>query len=336
MIEGPFLKIRNTSKSFDTQYLYKSVPRANRPLPYYRTIGSASAPWALSGLSNALSSAQVSRMQIRTYAKAYDAWHRKANAKAQMALNALELKSSMAMIAKRAQQLYHAARAIRKLRFGDAFDALDVSRSQRKRMKAKYPADAWLELTFGWKPLIQDIGTAVEVLQRDFPSERIRSMAFDVEDIKYPWDGGSSTFGVVKVHYALGGRMVVTNPNLLLANQLGFVNPVAVAWDWVPFSFVVDWFLPVNKFLNSFSNDFGFEVAEPSVAWSAVCGLEQKFEYADPKDGYSRGFRFDRRLTPFWRPGLFDRVQLPKLDTWLAATSISLLMQQFSRIRSAS
>lgn len=51
--------------------------------------------------------------------------------------------------------------------------------------------------------------------------------------------------------------MFVENPNLHRATTLGLTNPAAIAWELVPFSFVVDWFIPIGNFLNSWTDFLG-------------------------------------------------------------------------------
>jgi hypothetical protein len=43
----------------------------------------------------------------------------------------------------------------------------------------------------------------------------------------------------------------MSNPQLATINSLGLTNPIAVAWELVPFSFAVDWFLPVGNTLSA-------------------------------------------------------------------------------------
>jgi hypothetical protein len=49
-----------------------------------------------------------------------------------------------------------------------------------------------------------------------------------------------------------------------LLSNLGLINPLSVAWEVVPFSFVIDWFIPVNKWLNSLTADAGLELLDLS------------------------------------------------------------------------
>jgi hypothetical protein len=43
--------------------------------------------------------------------------------------------------------------------------------------------------------------------------------------------------------------------------ETGITNPLLVAWDAVPLSFVVDWFLPVNNWLKQLDTYSGFTLA---------------------------------------------------------------------------
>lgn len=46
-------------------------------------------------------------------------------------------------------------------------------------------------------------------------------------------------------------RFKINNPDLLLPAKVGLTNPLSVAWELIPFSFVVDWFLPIGKYLDA-------------------------------------------------------------------------------------
>lgn len=56
---------------------------------------------------------------------------------------------------------------------------------------------------------------------------------------------------LVRFDFAIG------NPALHAAAQLGLINPVNLAWNLLPYSFVVDWFLPVDGFLSALSAPWG-------------------------------------------------------------------------------
>ena len=46
---------------------------------------------------------------------------------------------------------------------------------------------------------------------------------------------------------------------LVLFSQLGLVNPLEIVWEWFPYSFVVDWMLPVGGWFSVLFGDFGYD-----------------------------------------------------------------------------
>jgi hypothetical protein len=120
-------------------------------------------------------------------------------------------------------------------------------------------ASTYLEMHFGWEPMVQDIYDAVEVLQEPIKDVRIRAAASRFVKSKVyiggEWDGSSQWDYGRDYRVKYGCDVAVANPNLWLANQLGLLNPLTIAWELVPFSFVADWFFNVEQFL-SFGTDF--------------------------------------------------------------------------------
>jgi len=308
-------------------------------MPYQLTKTVALSPWTRIMVDNTNSVFSTGNID-RTYALAYDRFHTKAFAQAQLALSLRESGKSMAMIANRAGQLFRAARALKNLRFGDFSRELGLTSirgAPRERLNAKWfkqsatksLSDTWLEYTFGWVPLIQDIGQAIEVLQQDFKSRPVIGSATSFGTTTRPWDGGSEEASASLVKVRIRGTPVITNPNHLLAKQLGFTNPSLVIWDAIPFSFVVDWFVPVSKFLTSFDNEVGYEIKGRSKGvWADTWGF---FHHIDGGLGGCSVRFFERSLpTSFPRPDLSSRMRVPELSPWLAATSVSLAVQQLS------
>ncbi len=176
--------------------------------------------------------------------------------------NLLEAKQSLGMIAGVASSLLGAVKAVRKGDVNGVVKSLGLSgkkgaktKVQRVLNKSKPVADKWLELHFGWVPLVQDIGSAMDNLQSPhFGERRVRGQARDRYQRRTEL---SSQYGHTVQTVDASGNVKyqilfrVTNPNAFLANQLGFTNPLAVAWEAVPYSFVVDWFSNVGQVLSS-------------------------------------------------------------------------------------
>lgn len=312
----------------------------------YQTTGSPTPTTFVTGRAYQMGSAAID--QKPGLPSVYDQFWRKASggAKASLGITLLEWKSSFGMIATQAGSLWQAMRALRR---GDVYNCVRLLGARpdhrAKRVKDKYDRgwrldSLWLELNFGWAPLVDDIGKAVAVLGQEIPTKRVRARGKSILDYNYTytwpqgriWDNG---LGYIRYEYV--GDVISVNANLLLAKQLGLTNPIAVAWDAVPFSFVVDWFLPVNKFLSSFDAELGVSVANLSTSRGCfVSGQQGRVVSDDPSlnFGWMSEFRDFRRQAvgslPF--PGFVDRLPPVTWDLWRAATSVALVVQQLGAI----
>lgn len=130
------------------------------------------------------------------------------------------------------------------------------------RRVAERAADAWLTWWFGVAPTIGDITTSLEQASEPLPDgENYQGYAKCLIDSR----GGSATAFVNTGLYEVwtGARVLLTNPNLYLASQLGLVNPAAVAFEIIPFSFLADWAFDVSSFISSFTDFVGCSVTMP-------------------------------------------------------------------------
>jgi hypothetical protein len=246
-----------------------------------------------------------------------------------------ERKSALEMIAKRGLQFTSFLRAVKRFRFGDAAKALGLSRAQvPKGLRAKGRAFSSnvLEYSFGWAPLVGDIGNAVETLQKGVPPSLVRGRATErfaesfvgLEGVNTKTHTIRQTIGV-----QYGAKVLVSNPNLFLANQLGFVNPVAVVWELIPFSFLVDYVVNVSDFLNSFTDLWGVSLIDQYA--TEVISVHSDETLFGPTVTPPRLWTGDTRIVNRW-PGAFLppglRIQQWSLSPQRATTSIALLLQQ--------
>lgn len=124
-------------------------------------------------------------------------------------------------------------------------------------------------------------------------------------------------------------RVRVTNPNLLLFNQLGLVNPAYVLWDAVPFSFVADWFLPVGRYLQSYSDWVGLHLDDPMTTYHWR-GMETGPDAHNA--GYSCSYNTYRTDRVLGVPSLKfpAEARLSDGDLWKAVTSAALIIQKIT------
>jgi len=82
--------------------------------------------------------------------------------------------------------------------------------------------------------------------------------------------------------------IVIEDPNVFRLNQLGFVNPAVIAWELVPFSFVVDWFSNVGMVLSSYTDFVGMSLQ--NACTTSYAEYHDNFYYKghDPNNWFGR------------------------------------------------
>lgn len=247
-----------------------------------------------------------------------------------------ERQQTFNMIAEHAIRLRKAFQAVRRRRFHLAAKILGIKKPKIKQM-GESVANNFLQYKYGWMPLIGDIGAGVELLQS--PYGTIFGEAYVSRPIyrRYYLKGSYETHEcVIEGKASVKGQLVyrVTNPSLYLANQLGFTNPTLIMWELVPFSFVVDWFLPVGDFLQSFSQLQGLAVDGNLSFYSTRLKGEsvlKKWYHTGPSKGskmvvVKQGLYLKREVgLPPYR---LRFNQLSMLKAGHAASSLALLLQQ--------
>ncbi len=260
---------------------------------------------------------------------------------AALAVTAAEGREAFEMVAKRVTGLYRAYRSLRKGDFKQFLRELSVDPKRKHRSlvrSASNEASAlWLEYWFGWSPTVNEIGSTAMALNVNPVLASVVERAgasFILAEKKLDTGGNFSRTiltqsgkGVVR-H---GARFTLSNWNLFLANRLGLINPVVVAWEVVPFSFVVDWFTKFGSYLESFTDLAGLSVSEPWSVQYAKCSAYGKFygEYRDrPSNRCEASWvqHYTQRGTSLWKPVPVT----PKLVNFgdsltRAATAVSLL-----------
>lgn len=200
------------------------------------------------------------------YNKAYGKFVDKLGEKSMWAVNIHERKQALSSVATHANTLVRFTRLVRRRRFKQAARELKMHTVPSGIRKKNPWAQNWLEYHLGWEQLVKDIGAGLETLTRDFPTETVVARASSNSHSATETSHNSTSWHRVVTHYEtkvrLQATVSVSNPNVFLLNQLGFVNPVGIAWELVPFSFVVDWFANVGQVLGSLTEWFGLQLAD--------------------------------------------------------------------------
>jgi hypothetical protein len=138
-----------------------------------------------------------------------------------------------------------------------------------------------------------------------------------------------------RVTYSAG--VDIANPNLWLANRMGVINPAVVAWDLVPWSFVVNMFVNVNAVLGSFTDLVGLNLTNVSVTKSYTLLQEEVVytKWSEHEAYYASssvvGKGRSRTSGSIPKPSL--RLRLPNVNFELMAIASALLRQKVGSMR---
>jgi hypothetical protein len=149
-------------------------------------------------------------------------------------------------------------------------------------------ASAILELQYGWRPLLKDVDSAVEGLANRIV-RGIKQYTKVTRRLK-----STSTTNIGGLNWALQHEILVqfriTHATPTLGAILNLNNPIAALHEVTPFSFVGDWFIPINSYLQAlnFQRDFGVTSlwkTTKTVASARPLGSSSEFTIFDGTDG---------------------------------------------------
>lgn len=174
-------------------------------------------------------------------------------------------------------KLWKSAKALKRGNFAGAAKALGISKPRPGRRGHSIPQQ-WLELQYGWKPLLSDVHGAVTALaSRDkskwiITSKGSMKETFDLvyhgPNVASPDYGSGKASGMKGVYVRIDA--IPQNDVTIAMASAGVLNPLDVAWELLPFSFVVDWALPVGDYLNSLDALLGY-----GPTWCSISTFER-------------------------------------------------------------
>lgn len=162
-----------------------------------------------------------------------------------------ESKPALKMITDSARRIYGAYAAARKGNLSKARRIL-VNGTDRKNLGRKSTASNWLELQYGWLPLLKDVEGAAQFLAQHF--EVPLEQRYQARSSKRPGTITSSAptnSTLVKSEAWSRGQIVCYLKEKDVVALSGLTDPLSVAWELVPYSFVLDWFLPIGNYLSA-------------------------------------------------------------------------------------
>jgi hypothetical protein len=244
------------------------------------------------------------------------------------------------------------AKAVRSIKRGDvdgALNAFGVSPRKGFKHNTKNASQLYLEMEYGWKPLLSDSFNAVQLLnEKDAEDPKrytlsavgkftdhtpIQISTGDTNGVLFQLPHQDPSYGtwssackykyqIKKVFfYKAKCRVDAYLDNSLLgqAASLGLTNPLDVAWELVPWSFVVDWFLPIGNYLGLLDATSGLSFRAGTLTTTAellqeIVPTEIVYPVGHTATSHSgqilgssyRDFSLERGLlTDFPQPGLY-------------------------------
>lgn len=205
---------------------------------------------------------------------------------------------------------------------------LALARAARELWTPKKAASLHLEIIFGWTPLLADIHAATtSVIQLAPVRGKVRA---SVTDTWYDRPNANWQEIEMKVRSTRSAMYVVSNPNTWLAERAGLLNTAAVAWDLVPWSFVVNMFVSTGQLVNSITDFAGLTFDNDTV--TRTCSYRGTWDAASLGKAvqFMAGVDQRREYGADQRPPLVFR--LPEVNWYTASMAASLFTQKFSKI----
>lgn len=171
-------------------------------------------------------------------------------------------------------------------------DILGMNR--RDILSGKFAANKWLEYQYGWKPLMGSIHDNVQLLDKalrkpknTFSVQRSRKLKFS-ETINSPVNpSGVDSQDVWENEQRCRVYMScrISNQFITGLDTAGVLNPLSIAWELTPFSFVLDWFIPVGNVLSALSATLGLELEDGYISVSNERAKTSKILRSKPTPG---------------------------------------------------
>lgn len=264
-----------------------------------------------------------------------------------------EGREAFGLVAQRAGTLASAYRALRKGNFRRFTKILKVKPKRKHsrwaakkipksivRRVSRQSSALWLEYWFGWAPLAGEIySSTVALTAEKIEGKHWAASGTVLAPMEYTYAWGATMASQKRYREAgsyfvkMGATVRYDNPDHQLVQQMGLANPLAIAWELVPFSFVVDWFTNVGDVIGSITDMYGVSLTDAYTSTILKTTVTQETRVYGKTSDLLR-YRY-RLFIQTRRRGLATPIAVvPVLANFgqsktRAATAVSLLIQLF-------
>jgi len=207
------------------------------------------------------------------------------------------------------------------------------------RSAQKTAADLWLQYQYGIRPVLQDIHdlhkSVIDILKKPLPFEVHKTEISTYERHNGPGDVWAYDAVSVASHRTQLNALI-TNPMTYLLDSAGLINPAEIAWELLPWSFAIDWFVPIGQTLKATTVGVGLEDnggwttsrTDSSLTWKRIISSEtgDGYRYSSPGNYVEKQSSFNRACFTSWPAPAFYANENP-YKTERALNAIALIRQ---------
>lgn len=215
--------------------------------------------------------------------------------KSNVGVTIAELPKTIELIGSTATRIYDLFRSLKRFDIPGAFAAIGLDSKKHQKSLARrsrsvprtpkgrmdFASSAILEVQYGWRPLLSEIDNAMSDLAEKFAKQGehiyIRGGATREGSVSN-WSGPFTTTSrkqfagkpVNRVQAGVIAYAQIVDANARTRSGMGVVNPLEIAWELLPFSFVADWFAPIGSWLSSLDalSGLSFVKGSRSALWT--------------------------------------------------------------------
>lgn len=197
----------------------------------------------LNGVAYAWSAADEMRLQSKLVAKIK-------GHQFNLAVNIAQSRQLVGMCASLLRKLGRSLVHLKHGHIAGAFRELGVGGNPRP-LKSTDVSGRWLEMQYGWLPAVSDAFEAAKAFEAISLDRSGRIVA--VMKVGRPYEGSASP----GIYSCKGNTLIIKKivceleEEISPARSLGLLDPLSVVWEVFPYSFVLDWFLPVGAYLEN-------------------------------------------------------------------------------------
>lgn len=131
--------------------------------------------------------------------------------------------------------------------------------SKKSRRLSRKLAGMQLAFAYGWAPLAAELHALATGIGKGDLRAFLKVRNRETTTASGNNSSAKTVFDITVFHsYFLSVR--VSDPMLLLASEFGLTNPATIAWELTPWSFAIDWVIPIGDFLAQFDATYGLDL----------------------------------------------------------------------------